>query len=113
MGSIPFITETEFQQAVLDSSIPVIVDFSTDGCGPCEVIVPVLQAVQTKLSGRLKIVQHNVTYQELLEDSNELVKKYDVMGFPTLFLFKDGELVERIIGSYEEDFIINTFLAAL
>ncbi|WP_217587133.1 thioredoxin family protein [Lentibacillus saliphilus] len=98
MAKIASISKEQFQAEVLDQSVPVLVDFSTDGCGPCEGIIPMLEELQEELEGKLQIKNLNVAYEELEQDSNEIMKKYDVMAFPTLLVFKDGEPVETLIG---------------
>ncbi|MEC2076357.1 thioredoxin family protein [Metabacillus fastidiosus] len=103
MAVVKEITKDNFKQEVLNETIPVLVDFYTDGCGPCEVIAPILEELAVELEGSLKIKKFHVGIEELIENSNDIVKKYDVMGFPTLFLFKKGEIVKMVIGSYPKE----------
>lgn len=103
MERIPVITKEQFEEEVLKNELPVIVDFSTDGCGPCEMIAPVLSEIQEERAGQWKFVNLNVTYEELVEDSNEIIKEYGVMGFPTLLVFKNGKDVGSLLGIYDKE----------
>lgn len=103
MERIPAISKEQFEEEVLKSEIPVIVDFSTDGCGPCEMIEPVLVEIQEERVGEWKFVNLNVAYEELVEDSNEVIKEYDVMAFPTLLVFRDGKALGTLIGIYDQE----------
>lgn len=103
MERIASINKEQFEEEVLKSDIPVIVDFSTDGCGPCEMISPVLAEIQEEREGKWKLVNLNVTYEELVEDSNEVIKEYDVMAFPTLLVFKNGKEMGTLIGIYDKE----------
>jgi len=113
LSRLTVVTEKSFEQDVLESSIPVIVDFSTDGCGPCEYIAPLLQEIEEDLKGKLAVVNHNVALEELIAESNELIKRYDVLGFPTLILFKEGNPVENLIGVYDKEEILERISAHL
>lgn len=113
MERIPTITKDQFDEEVLTSDIPVIVDFSTDGCGPCELMNPILSELSEERAGEWKIVNHNVTLEELMEDTNEHIKNYDVMGFPTLIVFKDGRPVQNLIGIYDKEEIVSKIEEAL
>ncbi|MUV38205.1 Thioredoxin [Lentibacillus sp. JNUCC-1] len=106
MTKIASITKDQFQEEVLNQKVPVLVDFSTDGCGPCEGIVPMLEELQDELDGKLQIKNLNVAYEELEQDSNEVLKQYDVMAFPTLLVFKDGEPVETLIGMVDRGTVL-------
>ncbi|MCJ8009253.1 thioredoxin family protein [Lederbergia wuyishanensis] len=104
MSKVTEVTKENFQQEVLECKLPVLVDFYTDGCGPCEAMVPVLDEVSVNLEGKVKFVKHHVTMEDVLEDQSWIVKKYDVMGFPTLMLFQNGEVLKTFIGAlYEEE----------
>lgn len=102
MSKIIEVTKDEFKQEVLESDLPVLVDFYTDGCGPCEAMVPVLDALSERLDGKVRIIKHKVTIEDVLEEKSWIVKEYDVLGFPTLMVFKDGEMVKQNIGALFE-----------
>lgn len=113
MSTINSVTINEFQKEVLESELPVIVDFWTDNCGPCEAMAPLLEEFSQKLEGKLKIVKFHVPIEEVIDESNEVVKKYEVMGFPTFLIFKNGELVKSEIGGMEEEYFQNFIDSAL
>lgn len=100
MGSIPKVTPENFQERVLDEEKPTIVYFSTDGCGPCEAIVPVLKDLQADLKDDIYIKNVHVTFEEGMNGTNEVVTKYEIMAYPTLLVIKDGQPVKYIIGKY-------------
>lgn len=106
MAGVKDITKDNFQEEVLESSMPVMVKFTTDGCGPCQAIVPLLDEMSEEFAGKLKIVSFHVGFEEGMEGTNEVVVKYDIMAFPTLLVFQDGEPVKTIIGAYTRDEIV-------
>lgn len=81
-----------FEQEVLSSSQPVLVDFWASWCGPCKMIAPILDEISEELSGKAKVVKVNV------DEENELAAQYGVMSIPMLFVFKDGELIDQAVG---------------
>ncbi|HLV72713.1 thioredoxin [Actinomadura hallensis] len=87
------VTDATFEDEVLNSDTPVLVDFWADWCGPCRMIAPVLDQIAEEKAGKIKIAK-------LDYDANpETPNKYGVMGLPTLLLYKDGEVVEQIVGA--------------
>lgn len=103
MSKVISITKEEFKKEVLESELPVLVDFWTDGCGPCEAMVPVLEEAAENLAGKLKVVKHKVTYEDVVEKQSDVAVKYELMAFPTLMLFKDGNEVNKFIGAKFDD----------
>ncbi len=77
----------------LQASVPVLVDFWAEWCGPCRVVAPVLEEISREYAGRLKVVKLNVDHHPLAQSA------YSVQGIPTLILFKNGQPVERIVGA--------------
>lgn len=91
------ITDATFDAEVINSDLPVLVDFWAEWCGPCKMIAPVLEQLAGELDGKLKVCKINV------DENSESSGKYGVMSIPTMVLFKDGEEKERIIGYHSAD----------
>lgn len=101
--SVLDVTVDNFEEEVIQSNKPVLVDFYTDNCGPCDALKPVLEELEEDLSDKLLIRKFYVNIDEVLASSNEVATKYDVMGFPTILVFKNGELVESLLGGQSRD----------
>ena len=85
-------TDENFNEEVLSSNLPVLVDFYADWCGPCKMLAPVIETLAGEYEGKAKIGKLNV------DDSPETAQKYGIMSIPTLLYFKNGELVNKSIG---------------
>jgi len=86
------VDKTNFEQEVLQSDIPVMVDFWAPWCVPCRVIAPLVERLAEQYAGRLKVAKLNV------DENHELAIRYQVMSIPTLIFFKNGQVIDRIIG---------------
>ena len=94
------ITDDNFQDEVLNSDVPVLIDFWAIWCGPCKMVAPIVEELATEYEGKAKIGKLDV-------DSNQQTSiKYGVRSIPTLLIFKGGELVETIIGAVPKAKII-------
>jgi thioredoxin 1 len=103
MADIPKLDQKKFQAEVLDSSLPVLVDFTAAWCGPCKMLEPVISQLFKDWAGKVKFVKLDV------DDNRDLTMKYGVMGVPTLILFVNGNPVQRLTGYQPKDRIINKF----
>lgn len=92
MGSAITITDADFQEKVVESETPVLVDFWAEWCGPCKMIGPVLDEIAQEMEGKLIIGKVNV------DENQSTMMAYGIMGIPALLLFKDGEVAARITG---------------
>jgi thioredoxin 1 len=92
MSDIQYITQDTFQNQVLDESLPVLVDFTAVWCGPCKMLEPIVKELAEEWSGQVKIVKLDV------DDNQDIAMQYHVMGVPTLMLFQNGEVKERLTG---------------
>ena len=91
------VTGENFDQEILQSDLPVLVDFWAEWCGPCKMISPIVDEIAEELRGKLKVVKVNV------DDAQDLAGKYQVMSIPTLLVFKGGEVVEQVVGAMSKD----------
>lgn len=87
------ITGETFGKEVLQSQIPVLVDFWAPWCGPCRMVAPSIEAISKKYQGRLKVVKVNV------DNNQQVAAQYGIMSIPTLMVFKDGKQVEQLVGA--------------
>jgi thioredoxin 1 len=87
------LNEANFKQEVLESGIPVLVDFWADWCMPCRMIAPVVEELAKEYDGKFKICKLNV------DDAQTIAANYEVMSIPTIIIFKNGEVVDKITGA--------------
>ncbi|MDY6910001.1 MAG: thioredoxin [Thermodesulfobacteriota bacterium] len=87
------INDSSFEQEVLQSDIPVLVDFWAPWCGPCRAIAPVIDDLSTEYSGKLKVAKCNV------DDNPKIPARYGIRAIPTLIIFKGGNVTEQITGA--------------
>lgn len=85
-------TDENFQAEVLESDIPVMVDFYADWCGPCKAMAPMVEQLANEYEGKVKIGKMNA------EDNADTASNYDIMSIPTFIFFKGGEPVETVVG---------------
>jgi len=83
----------KFDEEVIRSKTPVLVDFYADWCGPCRIIEPVIEKLSQDYAGKVKFVKIDT------DDNQEVAARFDIMSIPTVMLFKDGKIEERIIGA--------------
>jgi thioredoxin 1 len=87
------VTDGDFDQQVLQSDIPALVDFWAAWCGPCRTVGPIVEELAEEYKGKVKVAKLDV------DNNKQVASKYGVRGIPTLMLFKDGQIVDQIVGA--------------
>jgi thioredoxin 1 len=101
------LNDADFSKEVVESTLPVLVDFWATWCGPCQTMGPILDTVADEYDGKVKVMKLNV-------DTNPLTpSRFGIRGIPTLILFKAGEVVDRIVGAVPKSQVDNLIKKAL
>ncbi len=87
------LNDTNFNEEVLKSELPVLVDFWAPWCGPCSMVAPIVEEIAKEYTDKLKVCKLNV------DEGAVTASKYEIRGIPTLAIFKDGKIVETIVGA--------------
>jgi thioredoxin 1 len=90
---IKHVSDASFEVDVLQSTVPVLVDYWAEWCGPCKMIAPILDEVSTAYEGKLQVTKMNV------DENRDIPAKFGIRGIPTLMLFKDGQLAATKVGA--------------
>src|SRR5689334_18550789 len=93
MGQAVAFTGADFEEQVLKSPVPVLVDFWAVWCGPCKMIAPHVETLATEYDGRVKVGKVNI------DEERDITEKYGIMSIPTLLFFKDGKVVDQVVGA--------------
>ena len=103
MTAIKNCNENDFENEVLKSNLPVIVDFWAEWCGPCKMLTPILEELSNEMKNEINVVKVN------LDDNQDLAMKYSIRSIPTLLLFKDGNLLDTKVGLLPKNEIVAWF----
>lgn len=101
------ITDDNFEDTVLNSDTPIVVDFWAEWCGPCKMIAPSLEQLAEEHVGTFKVGKLNV------DDNRETAMKYGIRSIPTLLVIKEGDVAEQIIGAHPKDTLKDKILSAI
>ncbi len=94
------LTQSNWEDEVLSSDIPVLVDFWAPWCGPCRMVAPVVAEIAEEYQGKLKVGRLNT------DEEPEIAVRYGIMSIPTLMIFKNGEVADQIIGAVPKEYLI-------
>jgi thioredoxin 1 len=106
-NNMEMIKGTEFEEKVLKSDKPVIVDFFATWCGPCKALAPILTDLDTAMEGRVHIYKVDIDD----EDNLQQILKYEVQAVPTVLFIKDGQVVQKMVGVESRESIANATLS--
>ncbi len=95
------LTEQNFDQEIIQSELPALVDFWAPWCGPCRMMGPVIDAIAEKYQGRVKVGKLNV------DEAPGIASRYGIMSIPTISIFKDGNVVDTVVGAVPQQEIEN------
>jgi thioredoxin 1 len=101
------ITDSTFQKEVLESNVPVLVDFWAAWCGPCKMIAPVVEEIAKEYDGKLKVGKVDV------DANQQYAAKFGIRSIPTLLIFKDGKVVDQIIGAVPKPMITQKLVSVV
>lgn len=91
------VSDAQFAQQVLQSNKLTLVDFWAEWCGPCKAIAPIVNDIATAYEGKLNVMKMNI------DDNPETPNQFQIKGIPTLILFKDGQMIDQIVGAVPKD----------
>lgn len=107
MSNVAEVNDGSFDQEVLRSEVPVLIDFWAPWCGPCKAISPVVEELAGEYEGRLKVMKMNV------DDNPQTPSRYGVRGIPNLIVFKDGQVADQIVGAVPKGHLVKAIDRAL
>lgn len=102
MSAATAVTDASFKQDVLDSELPVLVDFWAPWCGPCRMVAPVVDEISQQYDGKLKVVKLNT------DENPNVASQYGIRSIPTLMIFKGGQKVDMVVGAVPKSTLANT-----
>ena len=107
MGNVLEVSDQSFEQEVLKSTTPVLIDFWAPWCGPCKAIAPLVEQLAGEYAGRLKVVKMNV------DDNPQTPSRYGVRGIPNLLVIKGGQVADQIVGAVPKAHLVKAIDTAL
>ncbi|MHC5594659.1 MAG: thioredoxin [Nostoc sp.] len=102
MSTAAQVTDSSFKQEVLDSEVPVLVDFWAPWCGPCRMVAPVVDEISEQYKGQIKVVKVNT------DENPQVASQYGIRSIPTLMIFKDGAKVDMVVGAVPKSTLAST-----
>ncbi len=102
MSATPQVSDASFKEDVLDSELPVLVDFWAPWCGPCRMVAPVVDEISQQYIGRLKVVKLNT------DENPNTASQYGIRSIPTLMIFKGGQRVDMVVGAVPKTTLAST-----
>ncbi len=102
MSAAAQVTDASFKQEVLESEIPVLVDFWAPWCGPCRMVAPVVDEIAQQYDGQVKVVKLNT------DENPNVASQYGIRSIPTLMIFKGGQRVDMVVGAVPKTTLSNT-----
>ena len=100
MAEVKYVTEQDFKNEVLESALPVLVDFTAVWCGPCKMVDPIVKQLAGEWDGKVKVLKCDA------DQNPDIIMKYGIMSIPTLMLFKGGQVAERVSGYQPKDKLV-------
>ena len=95
------ISANEFEEKVLKSELPVLVDFFATWCGPCKMMLPIVEAIEKEMEGKVNV------YKIDTDEATDLAMKYNIMSIPTFLIFKNGEVVNTVVGMKDKQELLD------
>lgn len=102
MSSAAQVTDSTFKQEVLESEVPVLVDFWAPWCGPCRMVAPIVDEISVQYEGKVKVVKLNT------DENPTVASQYGIRSIPTLMIFKGGQRVDMVVGAVPKTTLATT-----